>query len=47
MKSPIEVVCPNCLAAIGAKCTERGPGGFGKKFVARFCDARVDKAVSE
>lgn len=45
MKSPLEVVCPTCLAAITAKCTTRGPGGFGRKWIEDFCPARVEKAA--
>jgi len=46
MKSPIEVVCPTCYAGITAKCTVRGPGGFGRKFTDEFCPARVEKAAN-
>jgi hypothetical protein len=45
MKSPLEVVCPACKAAITAKCTVRGPGGFGMKFTDTFCPERVEKAA--
>jgi len=47
MKEPIEVVCPKCCAAIGAKCLERGPGNVGWKWVEYFHPERVDKAKEQ
>lgn len=41
---PIEIVCPNCKAAAGAKCTVPYQGGVGMHFVERFCPEREDKA---
>lgn len=39
---PIDVVCPKCHAAIGAKCTEKKLDG--SKFVEYVHFARIDKA---
>ncbi len=43
-KQPIEVVCPKCNAAVGAKCTESYKGGVGMMFTDRFCIERIIKA---
>lgn len=39
--TPMDVVCPKCRAAIGAKCTI--PIKDGCKYVDTFCDERVQK----
>lgn len=40
--NPFEVVCPECHAAVGAKCTERKLDG--KSAVGWMHFARIDKA---
>lgn len=53
---PIKVVCPECQAAVSAKCTEMqkplDPSGYkaaysGERFVDWFHFARIEKANEE
>jgi hypothetical protein len=47
---PLMVVCPECYAAIGAKCTERSEHiawFYGEKFVDWFHFQRIYKAKAE
>jgi hypothetical protein len=47
---PLKVVCPECCAAITAKCTHCPPHvvkWIGEKFVDWFHFARIEKAKEE